>query len=226
MDSPQLEGESSRLLPQTPPHRSPIDANLAPDDPNGKLLWTIPLTTFFRPWVLGWGIVAAAVMGDDHSRNHEGTVYIVFTWLLVGWTILAIASSYFQLKSSLLKGSKLDFFFRTGDRGNGGEVDHSKKYHNWGLPIADLAWGITFMVFPGTIARSRDFHYGDRDFIFVSLFILASSQVIIAIVGVVPALRRLKFHLYKAESEDEDRYQIQLPRESNARKQASISISA
>lgn len=50
------------------------------------------------------------------------------------------------------------------------------------------------------------------------------SQLGIAIIGFIPALQRLRLHLYKEESEDEGQYRIRLPQEPVVGKQAPMPV--
>lgn len=54
----------------------------------------------------------------------------------------------------------------------------------------------------------------------------SGSQVAIAIIGFIPALRRFQWHLYKEESEDEGHYRIQLPQEPDTAKPSQASVFA
>lgn len=171
------QAEIRHLLPGESPHRISIDGTLTPDEPMGKLLFTFPLSTYFRPWVLGWSIVAAAFMMQDADKSC--VVFIVFTWLLFGWTIIATASHCLRPRNSHRKGFRLDFgafvciCFGGSESGDGYDPGHSRR-RRWGQPLVDLAWAVTFFVLAPVVLRSRMlFYWGNRDTIIVSLFIIA-----------------------------------------------------
>lgn len=178
MASPK-QAELRHLLPQETPHLTPLDAALTPGEPEGKLLFALPFSTLFRPWVLGWSIVAVSFMMAAASRNRSGITFIVFTWLLISWNIIATVSHHIRRKNSHHKGRKLDFGaflcvgFGGGESGDGDDPKHLTN-RRCGQPLVDLAWAVIFFVFAPVVLRSRGLFYrGNRVMIIVCLFIIA-----------------------------------------------------
>lgn len=165
------------MLPPETPHRVPIDATLDPEEPKGKLLFSLSLSDYLRPWIFAWAIIAASVMTEAGTYSRDGEVFIAFTWLLVVWTVIATVSPRIPRGSGHRKGFKLDFgafvciCFGRGREDDGEGPRHSKG-RSWGLSIIDLAFSVIYFVFAPVLLHTGHFRRS-RALIVISMFFIA-----------------------------------------------------
>lgn len=175
MDSPK-QAETSPLTGHETPHRTPIDAALDHDDPKGKLLFSFPLSNYFRPWTLAWGIIAASITMHAHTGDVLGHITVAFTWVFVAWTILATASHHVHSSYSPPRELRVNLgaFVCTctgGQDEDDGEEPGRSKNRLSGQALVDLTWSAIFIVFASL--STIQYSWNSKEMVISSLFIIA-----------------------------------------------------